>query len=527
MLRRRRPIRSARRLCLRRATAQTARPIVLGIRPEHVEAGGRSAGRRSRSSSRWAPTRSPGSGSATSRSRCDCRPSAPGSSPARSASRFGFRPTQLNLFDAATGTPTVIFQSTGNAHDADRWPFLSALQRPQLEPLEAQSSNCSPALGYTQVEGYGGLFDDPPRSRASSNAHGLSVPTAHVGLDRLRERSGAAVALCQDLGIQTIYRPAPPPGERDGGEAEWTALGRELDRIGKSVTAEGLKLRLAQPPLGVSPRRRRQDATSTSCSSGARLCCGKSTSPGWCAAAPIPVTELKRYASRITAVHVKDIAPAGQSVDEDGWADVGHGMLDWKTLLPVLKADGVTHVRGRARQAERCRTVRAPRFATVAVLDAEGAIDEGSWRRHHRLRQSSRPSTSEPRAAFAASRLVAVRRYSGSSPREARPTSSAFARCSIDELLRDPEIDVVVNLTTPNAHYEVSHAALTAGKHVFSEKPLCVTAEDGHRLVQEANRRGLQLGCAPDTFLGAGGPAGPRDRRWRQGRIRSWPAPAP
>jgi predicted dehydrogenase len=76
---------------------------------------------------------------------------------------------------------------------------------------------------------------------------------------------------------------------------------------------------------------------------------------------------------------------------------------------------------------------------------------------------------------------------------------------SIAELMRDPEVDVVVNLTTPNAHFEVSHAALTTGKHVFSEKPLCAEAADGLRLVQEADRRGLKLGCAPDTFLGAGG----------------------
>jgi predicted dehydrogenase len=76
---------------------------------------------------------------------------------------------------------------------------------------------------------------------------------------------------------------------------------------------------------------------------------------------------------------------------------------------------------------------------------------------------------------------------------------------TIEALMRDPEVDIVVNLTTPNAHFEVTHAALTAGKHVFSEKPLCLTAEDGHRLVHEADRRGLKFGCAPDTFLGAGG----------------------
>jgi predicted dehydrogenase len=76
---------------------------------------------------------------------------------------------------------------------------------------------------------------------------------------------------------------------------------------------------------------------------------------------------------------------------------------------------------------------------------------------------------------------------------------------TVDQLLARDDIDIVVNLTIPATHFSVSHAALAAGKHVFSEKPLCVTAEDGRRLVAEAEARGLLLGCAPDTFLGAGG----------------------
>jgi sugar phosphate isomerase/epimerase len=55
-----------------------------------------------------------------------------------------------------------------------------------------------------------------------------------------------------------------------------------------------------------------------------------------------PVAEVKRYAGRIEAVHVKDIAPAGHCTDEDGWADPGHGVLDWSTLVPVLREIGVT-----------------------------------------------------------------------------------------------------------------------------------------------------------------------------------------
>jgi predicted dehydrogenase len=75
----------------------------------------------------------------------------------------------------------------------------------------------------------------------------------------------------------------------------------------------------------------------------------------------------------------------------------------------------------------------------------------------------------------------------------------------IDAMMKRDDIDIVVNLTVPNAHFAVSHAALTAGKHVFAEKPLTVSVEDGRRLVAEADARGLAIGCAPDTFLGAGG----------------------
>ena len=68
----------------------------------------------------------------------------------------------------------------------------------------------------------------------------------------------------------------------------------------------------------------------------------------------------------------------------------------------------------------------------------------------------------------------------------------------------------MLNLTIPAAHFDISLSALSAGKHVFTEKPLATSAADGRRLVAEAAKRGLLLGSAPDTFLGA---AGRRARR--------------
>jgi predicted dehydrogenase len=72
---------------------------------------------------------------------------------------------------------------------------------------------------------------------------------------------------------------------------------------------------------------------------------------------------------------------------------------------------------------------------------------------------------------------------------------------TVEELLASPEIDVVVNLTVPAVHAEVSLSALRAGKHVYSEKPLALSLEDGRQILETAAANGLRVGCAPDTFL--------------------------
>jgi predicted dehydrogenase len=73
---------------------------------------------------------------------------------------------------------------------------------------------------------------------------------------------------------------------------------------------------------------------------------------------------------------------------------------------------------------------------------------------------------------------------------------------SVGNLLKNPDIDVVVNLTVPAAHYPVSMKALRAGKHVYSEKPLVLSLKEGLALKKLADEKGLKVGCAPDTFLG-------------------------
>jgi predicted dehydrogenase len=72
------------------------------------------------------------------------------------------------------------------------------------------------------------------------------------------------------------------------------------------------------------------------------------------------------------------------------------------------------------------------------------------------------------------------------------------------EVLADPDVQLIVNLTVPALHFEINLGALRAGKHVWSEKPLTVLRAEGEQLLREAAERGLEVGCAPDTVLGAG-----------------------
>src|SRR6478672_2638594 len=85
---------------------------------------------------------------------------------------------------------------------------------------------------------------------------------------------------------------------------------------------------------------------------------------------------------------------------------------------------------------------------------------------------------------------------------EALALEHGYAAVSVDELVGDPTIEIVLNLTPPNAHVAVIKAALAAGKHVYTEKPIATTSREGASLVEKAARLCLRIGCAPDIFLG-------------------------
>ncbi len=85
---------------------------------------------------------------------------------------------------------------------------------------------------------------------------------------------------------------------------------------------------------------------------------------------------------------------------------------------------------------------------------------------------------------------------------QARAKEFGIRADTVKNLLEADDIDIIVNLTIPSAHYEVSKAAIEGGKHVYSEKPFVLSVKDGLDLKKRAEKKGLRIGSAPDTFLG-------------------------
>ena len=87
---------------------------------------------------------------------------------------------------------------------------------------------------------------------------------------------------------------------------------------------------------------------------------------------------------------------------------------------------------------------------------------------------------------------------------KARAEEFHLTAASVNELLNSDDIDIILNLTTPQAHTEIDLRALEAGKHIYSEKPMGLDSDSVRKVMTLAETKGLRAGCAPDTFLGGG-----------------------
>ncbi len=191
------------------------------------------------------------------------------------------------------------------------------------------------SLGYAQVEGWGGQFADPAALAASLKAAGLVMPTAHMGFSQL-EDTAAALKIVDIVGIETVYCPAPPSADYREGKGDWQEFADKLGTIASAFKAAG-KVLATTITIGNSSSCRAARRRS-SCCSARPTCSGKWTSPGWSRPARIRSPGWTGWAAASARSTSRISPPAGEKADEDGWADVGHGTLDWKQLLADAKA---------------------------------------------------------------------------------------------------------------------------------------------------------------------------------------------
>ncbi|MCT8161791.1 sugar phosphate isomerase/epimerase family protein [Pseudoruegeria sp. SHC-113] len=192
------------------------------------------------------------------------------------------------------------------------------------------------ALGYEAVEGYGALYVDTDKVRAAMDATGLTMPTAHVGIADLEGDLARVVKIARTLGIEAIFAPYIDATQRPSDSAGWSDFAKRLEAIANSLAGEGISMGWHNHEFEVIPQ--------ADGSIPMKVILDDAPSLAW--EADIAWIErggadvmawIDSYGGRITAAHVKDIAPEGENADEDGWADVGEGVMDWKAILSALR----------------------------------------------------------------------------------------------------------------------------------------------------------------------------------------------
>lgn len=197
-------------------------------------------------------------------------------------------------------------------------------------------------LGYLRVEGFGGVYGDPAAFRALLDQHEIAMPSGHVfPLSAFEDGLDAVLDTAQVLGTQRLFCPAPDEAMRGGADAAaWIALAKRLETACQRVRDAGLRFGWHNHHWEFQP------LPGGGCAMDVLL--EHAPSMEW----EIDVAWVQRggadpmhwiaaHGDRISTAHLKDLAPAGENAGEDGWADLGQGVMDWPSLIQALRGAGV------------------------------------------------------------------------------------------------------------------------------------------------------------------------------------------
>ncbi len=207
-------------------------------------------------------------------------------------------------------------------------PSMQLYSGRKFPPVESQLATLQ-RHGYTNVETFGPFYDDLAASKRLFDAHGLSVRSVHIAVALAEAEPERAVEIARALDADIVVAPYLLPDLRPTTTEGWKDFGARLARLNDLFGAAGLRFawhnhdfEFLPLPDGSLPIEHILGDKVLWEADLAWIVRGKADPAEW----------VERYTGRIPLVHVKDIAPAGENLDEDGWADVGAGTLPWAKL---------------------------------------------------------------------------------------------------------------------------------------------------------------------------------------------------
>ena len=196
------------------------------------------------------------------------------------------------------------------------------------------------ALGFKNVEPFGGLYADARGLKEALDRNGLCANSGHFDLLTIEADPKATVEIANILGTQIIVAPWLDEQHRPTDIAGWKDFGTRLSKLQAYFSAEGLvfvwhnhDFEFRTLPDGSMPIDHILGGNSV----------GLELDVAWVVrAGHDPVAWINKFADRLVSVHVKDIAPAGQNASQDGWAHLGQGVIDWKAIWPAIERSKAT-----------------------------------------------------------------------------------------------------------------------------------------------------------------------------------------
>ena len=197
-------------------------------------------------------------------------------------------------------------------------------------------------LGYNQVEGFGANYVDATETKEQLDKNGLTMPTGHFfPIGSFEEELNSTLKAARVLQMERIFCPAPEDLWRNGTDAaNWKSLAQRLEEACKKVNDAGFRFGWHNHHWEFIPLQSGEIPMEIILENAPSI--EWEMDVAWVIRGDAdPISWINRFGDRITTAHVKDIAPAGGNVDEDGWADPGHGTMDWKSCYSALTNVGV------------------------------------------------------------------------------------------------------------------------------------------------------------------------------------------